>query len=276
MKYFKYIFMFGIGILFSFWAARISVSAEAVSVPIRINDVLCSVDAYLENGTTFVALRSFAQNMEICDVWWDAETKSARILSAESDITVSPAENYMLANGRCLFDLPSPAIKNGSVYVPLRLIAKAFGAQASWSYEKNCAAVQTDGIGLESAEEYYNAGELYWLSRIISAESRGEPLLGQIAVGNVVLNRQRSGDYPPDVYSVIFDQSFGTQFTPVANGTVFDSPAEQSVLAAKICLEGFTVSDEILYFINKSRSNSTWMDDNCRFVIKIGSHSFYA
>ena len=47
-------------------------------------------------------------------------------------------------------------------------------------------------------------------------------------------------------------------------------------LKAIVGEEGFSVSDEILYFINKSRSSSTWMDEFCRFVVKIGKHSFYA
>ncbi|MFR3921270.1 MAG: cell wall hydrolase [Dysosmobacter welbionis] len=42
----------------------------------------------------------------------------------------------------------------------------------------------------------HNAMDLYWLSRIISAESRGENMTGQIAVGNVVLNRVAAKEFP--------------------------------------------------------------------------------
>ena len=276
MKHIRFLFFFGIVIFCLVGFSKVPVSARQESVPIYINDVLCNVDAYLENNTTFVALRSFSQNMELCEVSWNTETNTAQIRSSQSLITASPENNYMTANGRCLFDLSAPAAKNGTLYVPLRLAAKAFGATAEWSYEYHCAKVYTKGIALQSAETYYDADELYWLSKIISAESRGEPLLGQIAVGNVVLNRKNSDTYPSDVYSVIFDNKYGTQFTPVANGTIFDEATPDSVTAAKICLEGFSVSDEILYFINKSRSSSTWMDEFCRFVVKIGKHSFYA
>lgn len=48
--------------------------------------------------------------------------------------------------------------------------------------------------------------DLYWLSRIISAESRGESLKGQIAVGNVVLNRVEEDDFPDTIPAVIFDR----------------------------------------------------------------------
>ena len=84
----------------------------------------------------------------------------------------------------------------------------------------------------------YSEEDLYWLARIISAESRGEPLEGQIAVGNVVLNRVDSDNYPDTIKEVIFDRNHGVQFEPVENGTVYDDPTPTSVLAAKLALEG--------------------------------------
>ena len=51
--------------------------------------------------------------------------------------------------------------------------------------------------GASSGQEAeYTEEDLYWLSRIISAESRGESLLGQMAVGSVILNRRASGKFP--------------------------------------------------------------------------------
>lgn len=76
----------------------------------------------------------------------------------------------------------------------------------------------------------YNADDLYWLARIISAESRGESLDGKIAVGNVVLNRVASSDFPDTIYGVIFDDRWGGQFEPVRNGTIYQTPTEDSVL----------------------------------------------
>ncbi len=128
---------------------------------------------------------------------------------------------------------------------------------------------------IESGDEFYDADILYWLSRIISAESRGEPLLGQIAVGNVVQNRVRSDEFPDTYRGVIFDRKWGVQLTPVANGTVYDAPAEISVLAAKICLEGYTVSDEVLYFYEPAASTSSRIGDNREFAFRIGCHVFF-
>ena len=121
----------------------------------------------------------------------------------------------------------------------------------------------------------YNENDLYWLSRIISAEARGESLEGQIAVGNVVLNRVRHASYPSTIYGVIFDRKHGTQFSPVSMGTIYRTPSESSVIAAKICLEGYSISDEILFFMNPRIATSNWISKNRPFAFRIGNHDFY-
>ena len=107
--------------------------------------------------------------------------------------------------------------------------------------------------------DYNREDKLYWLSRIISAESRGEPLEGQIAVGNVVLNRVDSPDFPDTIYGVIFDDRWGGQFTPVRNGTIYQEPTEQSIQAAKLCLEGVNVAKDSLYFLAPALTNNHWI-----------------
>ncbi|UQT50756.1 cell wall hydrolase [Flavonifractor plautii] len=49
-----------------------------------------------------------------------------------------------------------------------------------------------------------------------------------------------SPDFPDTIYGVIFDDRWGGQFTPVRNGTIYQEPTEQSIQAAKLCLEGST------------------------------------
>ena len=45
-------------------------------------------------------------------------------------------------------------------------------------------------------------------------------------MGNVVLNRVASPDFPDTIYGVIFDDRWGGQFEPVRNGTVYQEPTE--------------------------------------------------
>ncbi len=126
------------------------------------------------------------------------------------------------------------------------------------------------------ADDIYSYEDLYWLSRIISAEARGEPFIGQLAVGTVVLNRTRSHYYPDTVYKVIFDKVGGVQFTPASTGSVYREPTESSVIAAKLCLEGFSLDPTILFFFNSSIAKGSWITANREYTMTVGQHDFYS
>ena len=116
-------------------------------------------------------------------------------------------------------------------------------------------------------------GNLSWLSRIIYAESGNQPLAGKIAVGNVVLNRVNSPAFPNSVYAVVFQQS---QFTPVMNGTIYSTPNAESVIAAKLCLDGANTVGDALYFVNPRATPGSWASRNRPHVATIGAHAFFA
>ena len=125
------------------------------------------------------------------------------------------------------------------------------------------------------ADSAYDYEDLYWLSRVISAEAKGESFTGQIGVGTVVLNRVRSKEFPNTVKGVVFDRKYGTQFTPVANGTIYDAPTASAVVAAKMCLDGYTLSNSVLYFVNPRIASSSWIQNNRKYAFRIGNHDFY-
>ena len=161
-------------------------------------------------------------------------------------------------------EVGSTALTGVGVTFPIITLVSAFAAFAGQG-----------GAPLASGDAVYDADALYWLSRIISAESRGEPLEGQIAVGNVVLNRVDSPDFPDTIYGVIFDDRWGGQFTPVRNGTIYQEPTEQSIQAAKLCLEGVNVAKDSLYFLAPALTNNHWIMENRTHVMTIGAHWFY-
>ena len=129
------------------------------------------------------------------------------------------------------------------------------------------------GAPIVNADSFYESSAVYWLSRIIYCESGGEPLAGQIAVGNVVMNRVKSDKYPNTIYNVIFDPY---QFGPASTGIIERTPTEMAVIAAKICLEGYNVVGDSLYFINPNSSDSEWFTTSLRLNAVIGNHAFYA
>ena len=125
------------------------------------------------------------------------------------------------------------------------------------------------------ANSAYDYEDLYWLSRIISAEAKGESFTGQIGVGTVVLNRVRSGQFPNTIKGVVFDKKYGTQFTPVANGSIYQEPTQSAVVAAKMCLDGYVLSNSVLYFLNPAISTSSWIQNNRTYAFRVGNHEFY-
>ncbi|WP_207707723.1 cell wall hydrolase [Alkaliphilus serpentinus] len=118
--------------------------------------------------------------------------------------------------------------------------------------------------------------DLYWLSRIIHAEAQGEPYIGKVAVGNVVLNRVKSSIFPNTIKGVVFDKQHGyTQFSPVIDGTIYNNPSQESIEAAKAALKGERPVGDALYFLNPTKSTNFWILENRKYSMTIGDHDFY-
>ncbi len=247
--------------------------ASALRVAVGAQTLRVSDSARIIDGSTYVPLRAaMAELHGEAQVTW--ERGRAVVRSDALELTAVPGERYLVANGRYLYAAGGIFLENGVLYVPLRQLAKALGMTASWNAG---VASLTPGTGaIEPAETYYREDALYWLSRIISAESRGEPLLGQIAVGNVVMNRLASSDFPNTIYGVIFDDRWGGQFEPVRNGTVYQEPAAISVIAAKLVLDGADAVGHCLYFLAPHLTDNHWTMENREYVTTIGNHWFYA
>ena len=165
----------------------------------------------------------------------------------------------------------------GELLWPLTALAKMFDCTVTWDAASGSIDLDlTDVALLSDGETYYNQQDVYWLSRIIYAESGNQSLAGQIAVGNVVLNRVADERFPDSVYGVIFDQSYGVQFSPVETGGIYAEPDEEAVVAAKLALEGYNTAGESLYFVNPSIGAGSWFAANLTYVTSIGDHDFYA
>ena len=261
-------------IISMFLALVFLVSAGAANVTV---DGEMFDGAKLIGSVTYVPVRSFSERMADSTVSWEEVSRTAKISFSGKEALARIGDSYIECLGRYIYSGNENKIIDGSTYVPLRSIAEIFGAEVEWDEKNRIAVVNNVGEEFESADEFYNMTDLYWLSKIISAESAGEDIRGKIAVGNVVLNRVRHAEYPNSIYEVIFDNKNGVQFTPVANGTIDNPPTEESVMAAKICLEDYKLSDkEILFFLNPQISTSTWVPDNRDYVMTIGRHDFYA
>jgi len=249
-------------------------SAPSVSVYLDGRKIL-EDSARLINSVTYVPLRAFSEAAGADSIEWDGKTSTAKITRGGVDIYVRDGGYYVSALGRYFYSPTKILNIENRLYVPVRAIAAPFCISVEWDGATRSVILKSSGARLKSANEFYNSDDLYWLSRIISAESAGEPFDGQIAVGNVVMNRKESSAYPNTIYGVIFDRKHGTQFSPVSFGTIYKKPTESAVIAAKICLEGYSISDEILFFMNPRIATNNWISKNRPFAFSIGNHDFY-
>lgn len=227
-------------------------------------------------SVTYVPLRNFCNLFEDCKITWNAKTSTATVKTNDLTMTVQEGAIYITANGHYYYTVGEVRNFNGHLYVPIRPLAKAFAAELYWNASARRAELTSAANGRNAvAWANYKSDEVYWLSRIISAEAKGEPMKGQIAVGNVVLNRVKSPSYPNTIYGVIFDRKYGTQFSPVSFGTIYQKPTASAEIAAKICLEGYSLSDDILFFINPRIATNNWIVKNRPYAFTIGNHDFY-
>ncbi len=110
------------------------------------------------------------------------------------------------------------------------------------------------------------------IARAINGEARGEPYIGQVAVGAVIMNRTRHPSFPKTVAGVIYQPG---AFTAVSDGQI-NTPLSQNssaLKAAKDCMNGWDPSDGAIYYYNPAKTTNKWIWS--RQVIKvIGKHRF--
>ena len=233
-----------------------------------------SRNALMINGTPYLDVEAFFEELTNMRVTYDGAKKILSVKGSGFDMEVIDGGNVVYANGRCLFSMtPSVLLSDGRMYAPISPILKAVGMSYSQSGQ---ISLYGEVKPIIHASRFYREDEVYWLSRIISAESRGESLLGQITVGSVVMNRVSSTLYPNTIWSVIFDKKYGVQFSPILDGSIYAEPSAASVVAAKITLEGFRVNADALFFLYPRYSTSSWIPNNRQYLFSVGKHDFYA
>ena len=249
-------------------------------VTIKINGKSVSdMNALLINGTTMVPFRAICEAIKPDEgtISWNEKLQASTYSSYLLQIRAQDGDCYIKANNRYFYNETPITIINGTMYVPLRTMAKAFSTFVEWNGSERSANLIPTGKTLLSASAVYDSDELLVLSRIINSESRFEPLKGKIAVGNVVMNRVAHWQFPNTVEEVVFDQRNGvTQFQPITSPVFYEDPTAESIIAAKIVLEGYTVSTDILYYLNIDLATNMWIVEICTSEMKIGNHSFYS
>ena len=188
------------------------------------------------------------------------------------ELHAEKGEYYVEANGRYLYVKNTVKTIDGKVAAPIKVLAKVFNLKVTYDDNDLIRLTTQEGadVYLENGDTYYNDYTLYWLSRIIYSESGNQPMKGKIAVGNVVMNRVKSSKFPNNIKSVLFQKN---QFSPAMSGSIYRTPGESSVIAAKMVMDGAVVLKYALFFNREGMD--TYAARNRTYAGTIGDHDFY-
>lgn len=114
------------------------------------------------------------------------------------------------------------------------------------------------------------SNDINLLARLISAEARGEPYAGQVAVGAVVLNRTKHPSFPHTISGVIYQPG---AFTCLSDGQFYQPVSDSAYKAAKDALNGWDPSGGAIYYFNPATATSAWIWSRPLIVV-IGKHRF--
>ncbi|MBM7661851.1 N-acetylmuramoyl-L-alanine amidase [Bacillus mesophilus] len=108
------------------------------------------------------------------------------------------------------------------------------------------------------------------LARLVTAEAKGEPYSGKVAVAEVVLNRVEDEKFPDSIKEVIYEEN---QFEPVQNNSIQQPADQESVQAVEEALIEEKHELEALYFYNPETASDHWIRER-KIIKKIGNHVF--
>ena len=115
-----------------------------------------------------------------------------------------------------------------------------------------------------------NSSNVNLLARAIYGEARGEPYVGQVAVGAVIMNRVRSSKFPNTIAGVIYQSG---AFDAVSDGQINLTPDATAKKAAQDALNGWDPSYGAIYYFNPSTATNKWIWSR-PMTVTIGKHRF--
>lgn len=149
---------------------------------------------------------------------------------------------------------------------------KAFQKSRGLTPDGVAGAATLRALGISTGSGYgkYSSSDVNLLARLISAEARGEPYVGQVAVGAVVLNRVEHPSFPNTIAGVIYQPG---AFTCLQDGQFNQPVASSAYRAAQDALNGWDPSNGSIYYYNPATATSKWIWSR-PVLLKIGKHVF--
>lgn len=236
---------------------------QPIAVEVTVNGEAVWYTAELCGGTSYVPFYGGVTTLRPdAAVTWEDGLFTAT--AEDFTMTCRIGDPCVVINDRYLY-IPGGVRgwADGTALIPARTLALALGAWVDWTGKVELCS---GGVPLTAEGKPYDDVTLDLMAKVITHESGNQPLEGKMAVGNVILNRVNSPSFGSTVYEVIYSPN---QFPGATNAT----PNEESILAARLVLEGANVVPEALYF--NGAGKSCWASRNKRLIKTIGGHSFY-
>ncbi len=176
---------------------------------------------------------------------------------------------------------PVPA-RDGDQIVTPQGVTAIVGRGRPDRAEGEAAAQPAAGLSLAALVEQHAAAEVddeqfQCLASAVYFESRGEPLEGQLAVAEVILNRVASGRFRSTVCDVVTQPS---QFSFVRGGRIPEpnrasAAWSRAVAIARIAMDNLhdVTGDDSLFF-HATYVRPSWGRPSAR-IARIGNHIFY-
>lgn len=231
--------------------------SEDIPVSIIVNGKFLYTDSapFIEGGRTYVPLRFVAEAFGIETIDWDGEHQVVYIKHEGKKIFLGIDRKIAVVD-RQLFTLEKPAkLVNGRTMVPLRFIAETFDCKIEWDALTYSVVLTKENLVVPTASIAninYTREDILWLAKIVTVEARNLSYEGKLAVANVVNNRKKSTAFPNSIYDVIFQIDYHVQFPPAhKSGFKESTPTLDSILAAKMALNGVNNIDRCLFFNNR-------------------------
>lgn len=266
-------------LIFAFALMWCGAAASEAPVCVSVNgSIIKTEEPILENGVTYVPLRFAGEALGADGITWDGAARTATADFGGKTLEFTVDSSTARVNGKTRETGAKTRLVNSRTYIPVRFLAEETGSSVDWNQQYYRVEITKEGYSVPAeavAEKDYDDEHIYWLAKIIGCESGGEPLAGQVAVGNVILNRVNHSDFPNTIYGVIFDDNYGIQFQPVLDGSINTEPVQSAYLAAKLALEGENYAGESLYFLNPRTATNFWIPASRTFFTTIGNHDFY-
>jgi len=129
--------------------------------------------------------------------------------------------------------------------------------------------VLKESVETQGSTSYQNK-DLYLLARVINGEARGEPYIGQVAIGAVIINRTKHPGFPKTISGVIYQPG---AFTCVSDGQINAKLGPTALKAARDALNGWDPTNGCIYYYNPAKTTNKWIWSR-KVMLVIGKHRF--